>query len=419
VNSDSIPLELKQYPYWCVWKYVQKPGKEKPGKVPYQPLTGQTARSNDPNTFTIFAAAEQAYKAGGYDGIGVGVFKSLVAIDIDDCFDPVTRQMSKMALDIINMLGPTYIEISPSGKGLRLFLFAPDFRYDKTHYYIKNSKLGLEIYVAGHTSRFVTVTGNVYGFPLSVAECSTTLPSVLEKYMLRSKATDAPLAELPAACSILNDEQVIEKIRKEPNQKFAALYDSGNWQGSGYPSQSEADQALCNKLAFYCGCDTEQIDRLFRQSGLHREEKWERDGYRRSTIAKAVRDCPVVYNPASAEYQHILVMRDFASIGGFQSECIINPLSSKERYSFNDKGNGYLFADLFADKLRYCPQAKSWYVYRSGKWEPDIGDATARECAKKCQITFFFLYRKRPTLSARHLKRMPVSYISLPPVNVC
>ena len=40
-------------------------------------------------------------------------------------------------------------------------------------------------------------------------------------------------------------------------------------------------------LAFWCGGDTEQIDRLFRQSGLYRE-KWERDDYRIGTLNKAV-----------------------------------------------------------------------------------------------------------------------------------
>ena len=43
---------------------------------------------------------------------------------------------------------------------------------------------------------------------------------------------------------------------------------------SDYPSQSEADLALCNKLAFWCGNNPEQIDRLFCQSKLYRK-KWD------------------------------------------------------------------------------------------------------------------------------------------------
>jgi DNA-binding transcriptional LysR family regulator len=52
------------------------------------------------------------------------------------------------------------------------------------------------------------------------------------------------------------------------------------WKGDvrGYISHSEADLALCSMLAFWCGGDTEQMDRLFRKSGLMRD-KWERDDY--------------------------------------------------------------------------------------------------------------------------------------------
>jgi primase-polymerase (primpol)-like protein len=50
--------------------------------------------------------------------------------------------------------------------------------------------------------------------------------------------------------------------RAANGEKFAKL-----WSGdvSGYPSQSEADLALCGILAFWTR-DRAQIDRLFRQS---------------------------------------------------------------------------------------------------------------------------------------------------------
>jgi len=50
---------------------------------------------------------------------------------------------------------------------------------------------------------------------------------------------------------------------------------------------SRADEALCFHLAFWTGGDREQIDRLFRQSGLYRE-KWERRDYRERTIDNAL-----------------------------------------------------------------------------------------------------------------------------------
>ena len=40
-------------------------------------------------------------------------------------------------------------------------------------------------------------------------------------------------------------------------------------------SHSDADMSLASILAFWCGGDTEQMDRLFRKSGLMRS-KWNR-----------------------------------------------------------------------------------------------------------------------------------------------
>jgi hypothetical protein len=65
------------------------------------------------------------------------------------------------------------------------------------------------------------------------------------------------------------------------------------WQGdtSGYASASEADLALCGMLAFWCGRDIGQMDRLFRKSGLMRD-KWNRpqsgSTYGMITIEKAI-----------------------------------------------------------------------------------------------------------------------------------
>ena len=45
-----------------------------------------------------------------------------------------------------------------------------------------------------------------------------------------------------------------------------------------YNSQSEADLALTGKLAFWTGCDTERMDKLFRRSKLFRP-KWDEKRY--------------------------------------------------------------------------------------------------------------------------------------------
>ncbi|WP_088186054.1 hypothetical protein [Desulfosporosinus sp. FKA] len=83
----------------------------------------------------------------------------------------------------------------------------------------------------------------------------------------------------------LSDQDLIAKVSSGRNgTKFSNLY-QGDWE-KYFQSQSEADQSFCNLLAFHTN-DTEQIDRIFCDSGLYRE-KWDRDDYRSMTFDKAL-----------------------------------------------------------------------------------------------------------------------------------
>jgi len=76
--------------------------------------------------------------------------------------------------------------------------------------------------------------------------------------------------DVDEAVSYLSDESVIERASKSVNrEKFKKL-----WNGDipSYESRSEADLALASILAFWCGRDIEQMDRLFRKSGLMRKK---------------------------------------------------------------------------------------------------------------------------------------------------
>lgn len=68
------------------------------------------------------------------------------------------------------------------------------------------------------------------------------------------------------------------------------LYD-GDW--TGFRSQSNADESLCARLHFWTGGDLARMDRMFRQSGLYRPERWDGPGrsgetYGQGTIARAI-----------------------------------------------------------------------------------------------------------------------------------
>jgi hypothetical protein len=94
--------------------------------------------------------------------------------------------------------------------------------------------------------------------------------------------------------SELTDEEVIKLAKGAKNAaKFEPL-----WLGdtSGYPSYSEADQSLVSRLAFYTQ-DEEQLDRLYRQSGLCRQKWLDRPDYRHRTITRALSNLRETYTP--------------------------------------------------------------------------------------------------------------------------
>jgi type I restriction enzyme M protein len=281
---------LKDKSQFCCWKYEERSGRKT--KVPYNPVTGKRAKPNQRGTFKDFSSAVAALS--DYDGMGFLVGNDICVIDLDDCFDS-SGKLKPIFQSVVEAFSGCYMEHSPSEKGLHIFFKATGYNFDKTKYYINNRKLGVEVYVSGATNRFVTVTGNVFANG-DIPEKSNELQMILDKYMLRP----TPVKQIldTESQSYLSDKSVIEKALKSANgEKFKAL-----WEGdtSGYASASEADLALCGMLAFWCGRDIGQMDRLFRQSGLMRD-KWNRpqsgSTYGMITIVKAIANATEIYKP--------------------------------------------------------------------------------------------------------------------------
>jgi hypothetical protein len=93
----------------------------------------------------------------------------------------------------------------------------------------------------------------------------------------------------------------IAKALDRHRERFNRLF-AGVWQSS-YPSQSEADLALCS-LAVQCGASAEACDALMRLSGLYRAKWDERHGsrtYGEMTIAKSLQERGASSN---GQYRH-------------------------------------------------------------------------------------------------------------------
>ena len=154
VQFQNIPLTLKKIPRWVLWRLVEvgEESNKRWSKLPVQ-SNGLSASSTNPDTWTDFLHAQEAYETGRFDGVGF-VFDgsdNVMGIDLDDCFDGTT--FTPEAQTILDQV-EGYAEISPSGTGVKIFTRA---QLNAAH--VDHDK-GLEIYPKG---RYFTVTGQVVG----------------------------------------------------------------------------------------------------------------------------------------------------------------------------------------------------------------------------------------------------------------
>jgi P4 family phage/plasmid primase-like protien len=154
VLFQNIPLKLRTIPRWTLWNYVLigEGETQRWSKLPIQP-TGKAASSTNPTTWSDFHSVEEAYLTGRFEGIGF-VFTgddNIIGVDLDDCFDEATNLFTNPELEGIANKIDGYMEISPSGTGVKIFT-----RAELQGAHVDHDK-GLEIYPKG---RYFTVTGH-------------------------------------------------------------------------------------------------------------------------------------------------------------------------------------------------------------------------------------------------------------------
>jgi hypothetical protein len=292
-SPEDIPATLRERDCWVCWRIEVRDGDET--KVPINANTGAKAASDTPETWADFETAVEYSARDGVDGIGF-MFDdgdTLAGVDLDNCRDPETGEVSAWASEMLSNLD-SYAEVSPSGTGLHVWVFG--FKPgDKCKTEVEN---GEEIEIYDHDDvRYLTVTGDhVEGSPETVEQRNDVLGNLYrENFEADSDEDQTTLEETSATeTTDLDDQELIEKAKNAKNgAKFSRLWDGDM---SGYDSHSEADLALCGLLAFYTGNDHGRIDRLFRRSGLTRD-KWDRDDYRQRTIDKALSGNTEFYDP--------------------------------------------------------------------------------------------------------------------------
>ena len=174
VLFDNIPMELKRTPRWVLWRFVEigDENTKRWSKLPTQ-ANGQSASSTDETTWSDFLTVQAAYEAHPtrFDGVGF-VFSdhdNLVGIDLDDCYDVTSSVFTDAALQQIAQSVQGYMEVSPSGTGVKIFTRA---LMQSAH--VDHDK-GLEFYPRG---RYFTVTGNILSgaIPANEQDLTAVIP---------------------------------------------------------------------------------------------------------------------------------------------------------------------------------------------------------------------------------------------------
>jgi len=407
---ENIPEELKALNQWVLWKYEartkERDRTKKLTKVPYQ-LNGRKAETNNPYTWGSF---EDAYsiladpiKRKDFHGLGF-VFSendNYVGVDIDHVYNPGTGEWNDFALDEVIRLN-SYAELSPSQTGAHVIL-----RGSKPPERCRSANW--EMYQAG---RYFTFTGNhIPDIPKEIKESPEALKDLYnrrintgEEKRGRGRPKKGNVVITGRKAPVMSDSEIIKKCRSAKNyEAFEALY-NGNFEG--FDSQNEADLSLCRRFAFYTQ-NTEQIDRLFRSSGLYRP-KWEREDYRNDTIKKAIEGNTATYNPNyKDEKKKTKISISFDEIGD-------RVLEDYHIFSMRDNGEIFIYkngvyrstgSEAILDTIIRDTHVKifkeKWREQNPGEGEPDkVEKATAKNVSEVTAYIRAYTHVARETIDS-------------------
>lgn len=174
VYLKGIPLELQAIPRWVMWRLVNKGGRDT--KVPFT-IDGTPASSTNADKWASFDDVADTYIYGGFSGLGfVFTGEDYHGIDIDDCRDPETQELSELAVELLDRVDG-YAEVSPSGTGIKMFV-KTNLDSSRT---LKDK--GIELYRDG---RYFTVTGHALAGHASVSDEVQDLSWFVEKHFNES-----------------------------------------------------------------------------------------------------------------------------------------------------------------------------------------------------------------------------------------
>ncbi len=244
---------------WVAWsKEIDNTGNIH--KVPKHPITGYNASMKRAETWGTLEQALTAYESGHYDGIGVYLLSPFVLVDMDNSFDPATRQVTdERAATIIQLLN-SCTEVSPRKKGTHVIIEATppgdNFRIS-----------GLEVY----TNWFTTVTTwHIPGTPFDIAQRQEEVETLYRQYapLPRPESVSQNTGGVAAQGSLFDlpkeaeNDQVLDQLLKGI---------------SLYGNRSTDEYVTLMKLLHYTADDIARTKAIFSSSPIGQRAKARED----------------------------------------------------------------------------------------------------------------------------------------------
>jgi len=228
-----VPSGLSSLRQWIVWRWVQrKSGDNKVSvKLPISASTLRAASSTDPATWSTLRLAQAALQTRVFAGVGF-VFSqggNLFGIDLDNCI-AVDGVVAPWAAEILAAF-PTYAEISPSGRGIKLYGIG-EHQAKGVSAFMGPAAPGekrprVEVYGWG---RYFAFTGRrLASAPADVADCREPLAALVKRLAV------TPPPPMPVRSS------------RTPATRRAALY-------LDRVPPTKCGTASCHNRTFFCAC---------------------------------------------------------------------------------------------------------------------------------------------------------------------
>ena len=275
-NFDDIPNKLKEIPQWVVWnsrKREKKDGGYYLSKEPVSINNDFGFRWDNEKNLCTFQEVQTAYNNGNFNGIGFVLFPKdkLVCIDIDDL-----ENVNDLPPELHNLTLHSYVEKSPSGNGLHLWIEG-----EKPEW-VGTKQNGIEFF--GGQTKFITVTGDKFN-NAAIMSNQKLIDMIAERYFEKpqNKRNVRPIGN----GNTLSDSELLAKMFASKNGKIIRNLWDGNIEGHNN-DDSSADMALANHLAYWTNGDFTRIHNLMWQSALVRDKWTKHPTYLAMTIEKAV-----------------------------------------------------------------------------------------------------------------------------------